>query len=233
LRTRLGVEFEKSRLDDPGILARANAYEDLQLASVQLEGVLVFKPVKNDGIGLGLLTEFDSAVGASGGGKQLYIGPIVQAASGPWTAIANLLLVQHFGSTGRLDTVPADRSVDFAYALQLQYEFSKTWAVAAESYGTFDRIAPSGSQDATLALFGRFDQHRAGPVVYYRFDPDPSKPAKLTAAAAKGLSNGGDDDRPGAGGSKETSVSIGVGVLFGLNPNTPGLTYKLSLEYNF
>jgi len=233
LRTRLGIEFEKSKLDDPGLLARANAYEALQLSSIQLEGVVVFKPVKKDGIGFGLLTEFDSGVKA--GGKQLYIGPIIQAVSGPWTGIANLLLVQHFGSPDAAHVLPADRSVDFAYALQLQYEISKTWAVALESYGVFDRVAPSGSQAEALALFGRFDQHRAGPVVYYRFNPDPSKSAK--ASSVKGVAAAADDDTPGAaksaGGEKETSVSLGVGLLFGLNANTPDQTLKLSLEYNF
>ena len=230
-RTRLGLEFEKDRLDDPGLPARANAFNDLQLTSVALEGVLVFVPVKKQGVGLGLLVEFDD--GIRGGGRQLYAGPIIQAVSGPWSGIANLLLVQHFGSPDRFHQLPEDRSLDFAYALQLQYEISQTWAVALEGYGTFDRIAPAGNQAETLALFGRFDQHRAGPVVYYRFNPDPSAHPARTGPGVKVLGKGDDDDKPGAGGDKEMSVSLGLGLLFGLNDNTAKETLKLSLEYNF
>jgi len=237
-RTRLGIEYEKQRVDDPSSPARANAFDDLQLSSVALEGVLVFVPVKKDAIGLGLLTEFDTSLKA--GGKQLYAGPIVQAVSGPWSGIANLLLVQHFGAPDRLHLLPSDRSVDFAYALQVQYELSPTWAVALEGYGTFDRIMADGNQAQTLAQFGRFDQHRAGPVIYYRFNPDPKQGGKPGSVGIKGV-GGDDDDAPGKGSKlgadkakdKDTSVSLGVGLLFGLNANTPSQTLKLSLEYNF
>lgn len=232
-RARLGVEFEKGKLDDPGVPSRADAFGDLQLSSVALEGVFVLKPVKGDGFGLGLLTEFDSATRE--GGKQLYIGPILQAVRGPWSGLANLLLVQHFGSPDRFHELPADRSLDFAYALQLQYEISPTWSVALEGYGTLDRISAPGNQAEALALFGRFDQHRAGPVVYYRFDPSPAPAAGKAGGPVKGLRMDQDDDGTGGGkgGEKETSVSIGVGVLFGLNANTPDETLKLSLEYNW
>lgn len=232
-RIRLGVEFEKDRLDDPELLARANTFNDLQLTSVAMEGVLVFVPVKKQGVGFGLLVEFDD--GIRGGGRQLYAGPIIQAVTGPWTGLANLLMVQHFGSPDRFHHQPEDRSVDFAYALQLQYEVSQTWAVALEGYGTFDRISPAGNQAQTLAWFGRFDQHRAGPVVYYRCNPGAvAHTVKTGAGGVKGLDKDkDDDDKPGVGVDKETSVSIGVGLLFGLNDNSPKETLKLSLEYNF
>jgi hypothetical protein len=232
-RARLGVEFEKSKLDDPGLPARADAFGDLQLSSVAMEGVIVLKQIKGDGMGLGLLTEFDGATRE--GGKQLYIGPIIQGVQGPWSGLANLLLVQHFGSPDRFHELPADRSLDFAYALQLQYEVSASWAVALESYGTFDRIAAPGNQEEALALFGRFNQHRAGPVVYYRFNPAPL--ATKAGGGAKGPAKDLDDNKPSPGGAesgeRETSVSIGVGLLFGLNSNTPDQTLKLSLEYNW
>ena len=230
-RTRLGVEFEKARLEDPGSPARANAYEDLHLTGIALEGVFVVVPVKKDGVGLGLLTEYDKSI--RGGGNQLYIGPIVQAVSGPWSALANLLLVQNFGSPDRAGLLPPDKKQDFAYAAQLQYEASQTWALALEAYGTVDRLGNSGTRSAEAALFGSFDQHRLGPVIYYRFDPTGDHPASRgKAGGAKSLANDDDDGKPGTGG-KEASVSLGVGLLFGLNANTPNQTLKLSLEYNF
>ena len=230
-RTRLGVEFEKERLEDPGAPARANAFEDLHLTGIALEGVFVIVPVKKDGLGLGLLTEYDKTI--RGGLNQLYIGPIVQAVSGPWTALANLLIVQNFGSPDRSRLLPPDKKQDFAYAAQLQYEVSKTWALALEAYGTVDRLGNSGTQSAEAALFGSFDQHRLGPVVYYRFDPTGDHPASRSKAGrAKALAKDDDDDKSSDGG-KEVSVSLGVGLLFGLNSNTPSKTLKLSLEYNF
>jgi hypothetical protein len=236
-RARVGVEFEKERLDDPGSVARANAFEDLHLAGIALEGVFVLVPVKKQGIGLGLLTEYDHSI--RGGANQLYIGPIVQAVSGPWTAIANLLLVQHYGSPDPANLVPADRKRDFAYAAQLQYEVSPTWTLALEGYGTFDRLGHSGTRSPEQAPFGDFDQHRLGPVIYYRFDPDGKAAApSAKKSAVKSVSKDDDDalgDAKGGGkdDDKDRSVSIGVGMLFGLNGNTPSQTLKLSLEYNF
>lgn len=234
-RTRLGVEFEKERVNDPSSTARAGAFEDLHLTGIAMEGVFVFVPVKGDGVGLGLLTEFDH--GVRGGGDQFYIGPIIQAVSGPWTGLANLLIVQHSGSPDKSRNLPDDRKRDFAYAAQLQYTASPTWALAVEAYGTLDRIGHSGSPTAEQALFGDLDQHRIGPVVYYRFDVGkPHAPKGPGKSAVKGLAH--DDDDPKAAlkdgdDDKTTSVSVGLGLLFGLNRTTPDETLKLSLEVNF
>ncbi len=242
-RARLGIEFEKERLDDPVSPAHANAFEDLQLTGVALEGVFVAIPVKTYGVGLGLLTEYDASI--RGGLNQLYIGPIIQAVSGPWSATANLLLVQNFGSPDKRHELPADRKRDFAYALQLQYEVSPTWALALEGYGTFDRIGGSGTQSAEQAAFGTFDQHRAGPVVYYRFKADSGGRGGKASGGQPGLVKSvrkDDDDGPGGGlenggkdddDDKKGTTSLGVGLLFGLNANTPSETVKVSVEVNF
>ena len=233
-RTRLGVEFEKERLNDPSSPARADAFEDLHLTGIAIEGVFVLLPAKRDGIGLGLLAEYDQSIRS--GTNQLYIGPIIQAVQGPWTAIANLLLVQHYGSPDARAGVPEDHKHDFAYAGQLMYEVSPAWSMALEGYGTVDRLGHSGTQSPQQAAFGRFDQHRLGPVVYYRFNPGGGTLASTGKAGVKGLAKDDDDGRkPGAkeGGDKDRSVSIGVGLLFGLTDATPGETLKLSLEYNF
>jgi hypothetical protein len=229
-RTRLGVEFEKERLDDPASPAYANAFQDLHLTGIALEGVFVLIPVSKPGIGLGILTEYDHAI--QGGTSQFYFGPIIQAVSGPWSATTNLLLVQHYGSPDRSAGVPADRKRDFAYAAQLQYQFPQAWALALEAYGTIDRLGHSGSQSAELAAFGSFDQHRLGPVVYYRFSPDSNRPPAMKGRL-KGVAPGHDEKDDDADKNNERSVSVGVGLLFGLNGTTPSETLKLSLEYNF
>ncbi|MFI0460029.1 MAG: hypothetical protein ACH254_20785, partial [Candidatus Thiodiazotropha endolucinida] len=58
-------------------------------------------------------------------------------------------------------------------------------------------------------LFGDHNQHRLGPVFYY-------------TGGLGGESTG-----------EESSVSTGVGLLFGINDNTPDTTLKWSVEVDF
>lgn len=223
-RVRLGIEFEQERLDEPGLFADRNAFGDLELDELALEGVFVFVKPKAEGVGLGLLVEYGAPI--SGGVEsqsEVYIGPIIEAHTGPWSLIANLAFVRHMGGDaeqGDTDYV-RDEKWDFSYFLQGQYEVSKAWTVALEAYGTFDRIANSGSRSGEAELFGDFDQHRAGPVIYYAFSPNAGVNRNSTSKL--------DDD----GGDKQVEVSIGAGALFGLNENTPDTTYKLSIEVEY
>ena len=73
--------------------------------------------------------------------------------------------------------------------------------------------APSESAE----LFGDFDQHRAGPVVYYTHAFDAAGPSARTDAAE----------------DEEKSLAIGLGWLAGLNGNTADHTLKLSIEVQF
>jgi hypothetical protein len=83
--------------------------------------------------------------------------------------------------------------------------FSETWTLTVEAYGTIDRIFGSGNPSESDLLFGDFDQHRIGPILYYNFKPAPDGP----------------------------EVAIGSGILAGLNNNTPDATLKLSVEVEF
>ncbi|MGQ0457087.1 MAG: hypothetical protein ACT4OU_08495 [Hyphomicrobium sp.] len=224
-RVRLGVEYEQERLDEPGLFADRNAFGGLQFDEVAIEGVFVFVKPKPDGVGLGLLVEYGAPVkGGSEEQSEVYIGPIIEAHSGPWSLIANLAFVKHMGGDaepGDLDYVRDDKW-DFSYFLQGQHEFSKSWALAIEAYGTIDRIGDSGNRTEEAELFGDMNQHRAGPVLYYTFSPH--RGGQLSAAS----SNLTDDDD-----EKEVEVSIGAGALFGLNEHTPDTTYKLSVEVEY
>lgn len=225
-RIRVGIEFEQERLDDPSNFNDAEKFGSLKLDELALEGVFVFVKPKPEGIGLGLLVEYGHPMSNEADSmKEIYVGPIIEAHTGPWTFIANLALVKFFG--GKADPESGqrpDRKIDFAYFIQGKYDFSKNWALALEAYGTFDRIGNTGRQSEESALFGDFDQHRAGPIVYYTFFP---REGQLPSPGGH-LSLAGDDDD-----SEEVSVSIGAGALFGMNENTPDTTYKLSLEVEF
>ena len=218
-RVRLGVEYEQERLDDPSSFADANAFGSLQFDEVGIEGVLVFVKPKPDGIGLGWLFEYDASVG--GGQDELYLGPIIEAHSGRWSMIANFAMVRFlFGQAEPGDDgYTRDDKWDFAYSLQGSYRFSDELSLALEAYGTIDRIGNTGARSEVSELFGDFNQHRIGPVLYYKMYPF-GRPARSGAED--------NDDGPRA-----WSVTVGTGVLFGLNDNTPDQTYKLSIEVDY
>lgn len=228
-RVRLGVEYEQERLDDPATFSAANALGPLTFDEVAIEGVLVVVKPKKEGIGLGLLMEYGSPVNDVEAPAEFYIGPIIEAHTGPWSLIANLMLVKFFAGKpdpGN-DEYLRDDKWDFSYFTQVQYEVSRNWAFALEAYGTFDRLGNTGEFGAERALFGDHDQHRAGPVVYYTFFPCPEPLVKAGEKAKEHLADGDDGD------AKEWAVTIGTGVFFGINENTPDTTYKLSVEVEY
>ncbi|MEQ1714479.1 MAG: hypothetical protein ABL907_00610 [Hyphomicrobium sp.] len=231
LRTRVGIEYESERLDDPATFADANRFAPLSLTEIAVEGVVILAPVKTQGIGFGALVEYQHPIGDPGEAATLFAGPIIQAKSGAWDFVANLMLVKHLrgGEPGPAH-LGRDEKWDFAYATHVQYKFSDAWTFSLEAYGTIDRLGNSGTRSDEAILFGDHDQHRIGPVVYYTFKTAAlagspaggAKPGKIKALSGD---NGDDDD--GA------SVRVGVGLLFGLNDNTPDHSLKWSVEVEF
>lgn len=230
LRLRVGIEYEKERLEEPDDLAFANAFADLELDEVALEVVTIFKRVPEaGGIGFGALAEFEHPVSGDDLNTILF-GPIVEIKQGPWGAVGNLLFIHHFGNGERDgDELERDQKWDLGYAAQLTYQLNETWTLALEGYGTFDRLGNSGTPGEERAVFGDHDQHRAGPLVYYAFSLGGDAPFSNGVAVS-------DDDASDAAGEEddnEVEVSIGVGMLFGLNDNTPDQTLKWSVEVEF
>lgn len=230
MRLRVGIEYEKERLDDPEDLSFANAFADLKLEEVALEVVTILKPVpQSGGIGFGTLTEFEHPL-SSGELNVLNFGPIVQMQQGPWGAIGNLIFIHHFGNGERGLASPArDQKWDLGYATQLSYTLNENWMFALEGYGTFDRIGNSGTPGGERLAFGDHDQHRAGPLVYYAFSLGDG--ANFANGAA--IDEGDNDAEADKEKEDEVEVSIGVGMLFGLNENTPDQTLKWSIEVDF
>jgi len=100
-----------------------------------------------------------------------------------------------------------DNKLDFSYAIQLAYSLSDDWLLAMEAYGTIDRLGSTGMPGIETQLFGDHDLHRLGPIAYFQKD----------------IGNGND----------QSELRLGVGILAGLNDNTAGGTFKLSIEYEF
>lgn len=227
LRMRLGIEFERERVEEPDNLASANAFEELALDELALEVVTIFKRVpKSGGIGFGALAEFEHPI-SDDDLNSINFGPIVQAKQGPLGAIGNLIFVHYFGNGERGELQPErDRKWDLGYAAQLSYEASERWTYTLEAYGTFDRLGNSGTPGEERLFFGDHDQHRAGPIVYYSFEPRRSM--ALAEASGENDKEAADNDE-----ADELEVTLGVGMLFGLNDNTPDQTLKWSIEVEF
>ena len=159
-----GFELEEERVDDPDSFADANKFDSLKVTEIQFEGVVVFVPVKTHGIGLGAYAELQLPV-SSDEARTLYVGPIIQAVSGPWSATGNFAFVKFMGGEPE-DGEARDEKWDFAYFTQLKYDASEAWAFALEAYGTIDRLGNSGTPSEAAVAIGDQDQHRIAPVLY-------------------------------------------------------------------
>lgn len=217
LKMRIGIEFEQERIDDPASPGAANSFAPLKLDEIGTELIAVVIPRDGDGFGLGTVVEFERPL-ESGEQMSLIMGPIFEFASGPWLVAAIPMLVHDFGGDPDEDGIKDDKW-DFAYAAQIAYEFSETWTLALEAYGTVERLGSTGSPGEAARAFGDHDQHRMGPILYYTHDfgrslrPDPRR----------------DSD----GSIESSEISVGLGLLAGLNNNTPDATLKFSVEVDF
>ena len=210
LKTRIGIEYEQERLDELTSLGAANEFAALQLDEYELEGIVVLIPRSTEGLALGLLVEYEHPA-EDGGARTLNYGPIVEWISGQWIATFNPSLVSFFGGDSN-DTGKRDDKIDFRYAARIMYRASDDIGLAVEAYGTVERVGSTGSPGEEALLFGDFNQHRLGPVIYWALAADEA------AALRKG---------------PETEATIGLGILAGLNKSTPDAMLKLSLELEF
>ncbi len=169
-RSRFGIEIEQGRVDDPDTVSNRNDFDSLELEELALEGVFVLVPVGRNGIGLGLLGEYQYTLDTAEA-DSLVFGPIVEAVGERWSLVFNPALVQFLNAPGD------DNKLDFSYALQLACEVSESWIMAIEAYGALDRLGSSGKPGDDQTLFGDHDQHRLGPIAYLQRDFGHGGPA--------------------------------------------------------
>ena len=224
LKMRVGIEFEQERLDDPASIEEANDFDDLRLADVGAEIVAILMPRRGDGTGLGVVAEIEGPVDHKGP-NNLTLGPIIEFQSGRWFAAAVPMAVYAFGGDHE-ESERVDNKWDFAYAAQLMYRLSETWSLALEGYGTVERLESTGHPSEPAQLFGDFDQHRAGAVLYYSYDFGGSRRSEAMTPGSALLTDT-DEEEEGR------SMAVGLGLLEGLNEDTPDHTLKLSIEVHF
>jgi hypothetical protein len=208
LKMRVGIEFEQERFDQPETAQQANRFDELTLTEVGAELIAVLVPREGDGAGFGVVAEIEGPLDQEDS-NTLVLGTIIEFQSARWFAAAVPMLVRDFGGDPQ-DGERVDNKWDFAYAAQLAFTLSESWSLALEGYGTVERLGSTGHPSDAAELFGDFNQHRLGPVLYYRHDS-------------------GGEHSTGAG----TSLSVGVGLFAGLNDDTADHTLKLSIEIDF
>ena len=223
LKMRVGIEFEQERLDDPASIEEANDFDALRLADVGAEIVAILVPRRGDGTGLGVVAEIEGPVDHKGP-NNLSLGPIIEFQSGRWFAAAVPMAVYAFGGDHE-EGERVDNKWDFAYAAQLMYKLSGSWSLALEGYGTVERLESTGHPSEAVQLFGDFDQHRAGAVLYYTYDFGGSQRSEAMAPGSALLTDSEEEEG--------RSMTVGLGLLEGLNENTPDHTLKLSIEVHF
>ncbi len=208
LKARIGIEFEKERREDPLTVRDANGFESLKLDEYEAEVIWVLIPRRDQGFALGVVVEYEHS--AESNAQKLNYGPLIEWNSGPWRLTLNPMLSQ-FLSGERNAAGQKDEKTDFMYAARILNRWSENFAVALEAYGTVERIGGRGGKSDEALLFGDFDQHRVGPVLYWSWDA------------------GGNP----FGRAPESEVTLGLGTLFGLNDDTPTASLKLSMEVTF
>lgn len=202
LKMRIGIEAEDERVDEAASPAYADDFEGLELQEIGAELIAVFVAREDDGFGAGVVVEIEGPLDQEEP-NNLVIGSILEYQRGAWLLAAVPMLVRSFG--GDTDEgAQRDEKWDFAYAAQITRALSDRWSIALEGYGTLERLGDSGTPSPAATLFGDFDQHRLGPVVYYQ----------------QSLSG-------------DAEIALGIGVLEGLNADTADHTMKLSIEIDF
>lgn len=223
LKMRVGIEFEQERFDEPETVQQANRFDELSLTEVGAELIAVLVPREGDGAGFGVVAEVEGPLDQEDS-NTLVLGTIIEFQSARWFAAAVPMLVHDFGGDTQ-DGERIDNKWDFAYAAQLAFALSESWSLALEGYGTVERVGSTGHPSDAAELFGDFNQHRLGPVLYYTHDSGGVRIERSTGASAL---------RPADGeGAASTTLSVGVGLFAGLNDDTADHTLKLSIEVDF
>lgn len=223
LKMRVGIEFEQERFDEPATVQQANSFDELSLTEVGAELIAVLVPREGDGAGFGVVAEVEGPLDQEDS-NTLVLGTIVEFQSARWFAAAVPMLVHDFGGDTQ-DGERVDDKWDFAYAAQLAFALSESWSLALEGYGTVERLGSTGHPSDAAELFGDFNQHRLGPVLYYTHDSGGARSERSTGTSALRPA-----DREGAA---SMTLSVGVGLFAGLNDDTADHTLKLSIEVDF
>lgn len=224
------TEFEAERREAEAVedgFAQPNEFGDLKFGGIEFELTGVVIPVTQKGLGVSMFAELELPREADEP-NRISFGPILKYAADAWSVTTNTLLSKDFSAGG----APEERDEPWGFhaAWQVQYQVNTQLALAIEGYHDFERLGDSGNASAAKQFFGDQDEHRIGPVIYYTFKGSGGSTLGMMKAG-----KGDDDDKPGAGddGDEGGSLTMGVGILFGLNDDTQDAVLKWSASAEF
>ncbi|ODA67444.1 hypothetical protein A7A08_01476 [Methyloligella halotolerans] len=201
------LEFQLAPTDSwmfritPGLTQPQGGDLTYNYLNAETQFVLLRRPPEGLGIAfmLGYTHPFNEAQGEP---DEYEYGPIIEYATGSWLLTLNPLLTGERGP----DAVPG---AGFEYAAQLQYQFARHWAIAAQAFGEIESLSNSGPFENQV--------HRAGPTLYLLLGEEEFD--EFTEQKE--------------GSQLESSWKIGLGALFALTPATTDLSLKamVALEY--
>jgi hypothetical protein len=180
--------------------------DSLQLTAVEGEGQYEILKLRDNGLGLAFRGRYSQPI-VGGEAEQISFGPILEWVKGPISLILDPLFTDQVGPNRTTD------GLGFNYGWQLKYSLPRNWSLALEMFGNIEDLANSGSFN---------DQnHSIGPVLYYTFGK-----GNETEEGKRNRENEAADE-------SESSLTVGLGLQFGLTEATSKTALKLNAQLEF
>jgi hypothetical protein len=197
-------------------------HDNLEGSSVELETEFAMIKREGDGIAVSFQLGYEQAINNhkhldDGEPGAFGFGPIVEAASGKFLLTLNPVFTKQIG------TFADQEGLGFEYGWRGEYDLTKRWGVGVEMFGEIEDLANAGSFDDQV--------HSIGPTLFFNLggDDDEAKGGDEDEHAKAG----DDDDNGQAAGPPETSLSMNVGLQFGLTDATSDTALKFQGSFSF
>jgi len=212
LRQSHDLEFQYGLTDrfmfSTSITADEPLDQDFNLSAVELEAQYEVIERKGDGIGFALDASYSFAT-RGGEADEFQFAPYVEWARGPLILTINPYFGTQIGNNR--DT----NGLGFEYGWRAEYKVAPRWGLGVEMFGEIDDLAHAGPFKAQT--------HSIGPTLF--FDP--------FGGDDEDAGGEGDADEDDAAGASQASLSLNVGVQFGLTDATSDTALKFQGSLQF
>jgi len=212
LRQSHDLEFQYGLTDrfmfSTSITADEPLDQDFNPSAVELEAQYEVIERKGDGIGFALDASYSFAT-RGGEADEFQFAPYVEWASGPLMLTINPYFGTQIGKNR--DT----NGLGFEYGWRAEYKVAPRWGLGVEMFGEIDELAHAGPFNAQT--------HSIGPTLF--FDP--------FGGDDEDAGGEGDADEDDAAGASQASLSLNVGVQFGLTDATSDTALKFQGSLQF
>jgi hypothetical protein len=178
--------------------------ESLEAKQFELGGQYEIVQREGDGFGLAFRTIYEFALQDQSPDEILF-GPLAKFVRGRDSVTVNTFFVGQVGNDVEID------SLELKVFWRFKHELTDKFALGLEAYSEIEDLAHPGSFED--------QEHRVGPVVYFKLGEEAEK----TLAA---------HDEEGRG-PNNPEWKLAAGALFGVSEATSDVTFKLDAEVEF